>query len=551
MTVRLKPHIFEELGKKLAPPKPPPPPKKKTRGEAEGWHPLLTPKQQEAFDSPARYILTYGEKGSGKTIGLLHKMVRHCYENDNALGIILVRIKSMATKGGAWDKLVGHILPRWKDGNRDEKGNMLDEGLGIEYSDVKFDSQHNEYIWIENMYGGWSMIVLVSAPHANQLRDRMRGYEPSIAFVDELTSCDSLEYLRAVAIQIGRRENIAGPQQYMAACNPEGPSHWVYKTWWEEAFDPISGEWDADYHKIHVPIADNRKYLPHGYIENLEKLYRNDPVEAARMLRGEWIDRASGEALFGDIFVGILHIKPPPPSLDRIVPNGDYPIIIGLDPGAANNAFIFMQWLPVEAAMRWIIFDEMVYIQRRIRYDVLIPAVLRRVKFWNETVFNEQAPVFKKRFKIVYCSDNSAFNQYRAAGGSFDVLEFERIANGIKDGKEALHKTLGLARMKVVQAPKFQGSVKARTRLVMDLLSAEQLLVSAGCPRVIEMFHKLESEGQKVNQPFDPDLAMTPRRSVHLHPYDALCNPILTAALTPYLLTPPEEGTQEMVRIGS
>ena len=47
------------------------------------------------------------------------------------------------------------------------------------------------------------MVVLISAPHANQLRDRIRGYEPSFAFVDELSSCDSVEYFQAIAAQIG------------------------------------------------------------------------------------------------------------------------------------------------------------------------------------------------------------------------------------------------------------------------------------------------------------------------------------------------------------
>jgi hypothetical protein len=570
--VKLHSHVFEELGKKLAP-KPPPPPAKKKRGGNDGWTPLLTPKQQEAFDSPARFVLTYGEKGSGKTIGLLHKLVRHCYENENALALILVRVKSMATKGGAWDKLVNHILPRWKSGNleptmvetRDgtlipnpKAGQLMDEGLGLEFTDVGYDSQHNEFIWIENRHGGWSMVVLVSAPHANQLRDRMRGYEPSIALVDELTSCDSQEYLRAVAIQIGRREGIEGPQQYMAACNPEGPSHWVHVVWFEEAFDPVTGEWDEDYHKIHVPIRDNKVHLPPGYIEGLEKLYRNDPVEAARMLRGEWIDRPSGEALFRDIFVAANHIRPPLPTLKRLLPNPSYPIIVGLDPGAANNAFIFMQWMPVKGQMTWVVFDEMVYTQRRIRYDTLIKAVLRRVKFWNDLTFGNKADSWNgvgiqpsRRFRVVWSSDNSAFNQYRAAGGSYDVLDFEKIANVGQGSAPPLHKQLGLARMKVVAAPKFSGSVRQRTRLVMDLLGADQLLISAGCPKTIEMFNKLESESQKPNQLFDPDLAMTPKRSVHLHPYDAMCNPILTASISPQLLVPAPEGTQEMMSIGS
>ncbi|MFZ8889234.1 MAG: phage terminase large subunit [Pseudomonadales bacterium] len=499
---------------------------------------MLEQKQHEAFDSPARYILTYGEKGSGKTIGLLHKLVRHCYENYNALGLILVRVKSMATKGGAWDKLTNHVLPRWKDGNRDEEGNLIDDGLGIEYSDVKFDSQHNEYLWIENMHGGWSMVVLVSAPHANQLRDRMRGYEPSIALVDELTSCDSIEYLRAVAIQVGRREGIEGPQQYMAACNPEGPSHWVYKAWFEEAFNPVTGEWDPDYHKIHIPIDQNRKHLPRGYVENLEKLYRNDPVEAARMLKGEWIDRPSGEALFNVLWNPQIHVRPTLPTLDRLLPVPKYPLIVGMDPGSANNAFIFMQWVPQDKGMTWLVVDEMVYVQRRIRYGQLVRALARRLQWWNN--------VMSHKFQVVYVSDNSAFNQYRAAGGSYDVLDMQKVMNEAPAGGEPLYKQLGLQPMRVGAAPKFSGSVLARTRLVMDLLGSEQLMVSAGCQAIIAMFNQLESENQKPGT-HDPELALTPKRSKHLHPYDAMCNPILTASLQPALLAPRTERTQEFL----
>lgn len=560
--VKLQPDVLERLGKLAAhadqaPPEPPPPPKKKIRpGGDDGWKPMLGPEQQEAFDSIARFLLCDGEKGSGKTIGLLHKMVRHCYENNNALGLILVRVKAMATKGGAWDKLMGHVLPRWRDGNRNGKGELIDEGLGIEYTEVRYDRQQNEYIWVENRFGGWSMIVLISAPHSSQLRERMRGYEPSIALVDELTSCPTREYLTAVAIQVGRREGIEGPQQYMAACNPEGPSHWVHKVWFEEAFDPVTGEWDRDYHRIHVPIESNEQNLPPGYLEGLRKLYRNDPVEAARMLHGEWVDRLSGEAIFKDIFVVGIHVLPRPPSLDRILPDGEFPLLVGIDPGAVNNAFIFMQWMPVnEAAMKWIIFDELVYVQRRLRYDILLGSVLRRVKFWNDFTFGLPDPTKpaqkKKRFRVVWVADNSAFNQFRAAHGSFDVLDFEKIANEPKNGAPPLHETLGLQRMRVVAAPKFAGSVRARTRLVMDLLGGEEIVISAGCTKVIEMFQHLESEDQKAGQEFDPDLSLTPKRSVHIHPYDALCNPILTSMINPRLLTPPPETSQEMMRIGS
>lgn len=547
MPVKIDGSAFEALGKMLEPdPPPPPPPRKRKKGEPEPeWSPDLEPTQQEIFDCRARYILAHGEKGSGKTIGILHKLVRHAYENDNALCIIVVRVKAMATKGGAWDKLTQHILPRWKG---DPNGKTVQErGLGIEYTEVKFDTNHNEYLFIENRFGGWSMVVLISALHEHQLRERIRGFEPSFVFVDELTSTDGIEYLRAIGAQIGRREGIAGLQQYTAACNPEGPSHWVYKAWWEEPFDPVTGLWDEDYAKFHVPIEENRKNLPDGYIEGLVKLYRSDPIEAARMLRGEWIDRQGEEAIFKDVFNIILHVMPPPPTAGRLMPSIKYPVIIGLDPGAANNAFMLMQHMPVEDRMKWVYFDEVVYTRRRLRYDVLFPVVLRRIALWNK--------LMSTKLRVAWNSDNSAFNQFRAAQGSYDVLEFEKIANGITEKQPIpLYKKLGIDRVKVTPAPKFQGSKQQRTRLFMDLLAQEQVLISAGCPKFIECINKIEPEKQKANQPYDGDLALTPSRvGDYVHIFDAGTYPLLTNSLQPQLLVPrnTDEHTQSMVSIGT
>lgn len=542
MPVKIDQEAFDKLAESLQPP--PPPPKRKRKGK--GWHPRLGPEQTRVFNSDARYILAHGEKGSGKTMGLLHKLVRHCYENQNALGLILVRVKAMATKGGAWDKLTTMILPTWRDGNRDKEGNLLDDGLGIQYSEVKFDAQHNEFIWVENRFGGWSMIVLISAPHAHQLRERIRGYEPSFVVVDELTSCATDDYFVAVSAQVGRRPGIEGLQQYTAACNPEGPSHWVYKKWFVEPYDEATDTWDPDFAKFHIPIAENRENLPDGYIENLEKIYRGDPVERARMMRGEWIDRPSGDAIFKDVWIPELAIKPHPKSEEVLLPLAGYPIVVGMDPGSANNAFPMLQYIPLETGeFGWMQFDEIVTIRKRIRYDVLVPILLRRLQYWTELVRDtetmeeryrrvtpylergETAPLL--RVPIVYISDNSAFNQFRAASGSYDVLDIQKIA-------DRWTPKLGLERMKVRQAPKFRGSVAARVRLMMDLLGQERFIVSPRCVHTIEMFNKLESEGVKPGKPFDPELALTPKRSDHLHVFDAITYPVLTQSIQPGLL---------------
>ena len=44
-----------------------------------------------------------------------------------------------------------------------------------------------------------------------------------------LTNLDTDDYFNAVVQQLGRRPGIDSPMQYTAACNPDGPSHWVYK----------------------------------------------------------------------------------------------------------------------------------------------------------------------------------------------------------------------------------------------------------------------------------------------------------------------------------
>ena len=49
-----------------------------TTPEPKGdWFPDLNDTQEKIFNDPSKYVLGYGEKGSGKTIGFAHKLTRH------------------------------------------------------------------------------------------------------------------------------------------------------------------------------------------------------------------------------------------------------------------------------------------------------------------------------------------------------------------------------------------------------------------------------------------------------------------------------------------
>lgn len=534
MAVRVDQAAFKWLSDQLEPP-PPPQPIVDARYD-DGWVPSLNPTQRKIFDSIRKYILAYGEKGSGKSIGHLHKVVRHCYENANAFGLIVVKEKSMATKGGAWEKLVQHILPEWQ------------LGMGLQFSDVKYDPSHNEFIWIANRFGGWSQIAVISIRHANQVRNIIRGYEPSIVFVDEITTCETVDYLRAIGAQVGRRPGIDGPQQFLAACNPEGPSHWVYIEWWINAFDEETGVWDEDFEKWHVPIQENEKNLPEGYLDNLIKLYKHDPIESDRMLRGLWIDRPSGDSLFRDTFNVVLHVAPltedsiPHPK-KGLLPIADQTVIIGLDPGSVFNAYTFMQWLPPipgvtpwQDGLGWLAFDEICLFRRKVAYQQLVPVVMRRMKFWRDQV--------KGNLPQVWLSDNSAFNQFRTSGqGSYDVLEIEKAYAAYR-GRYSMEP------MKVKQAPKFDGSRQIRVRLMSQLLAENRILVSSRCVNLRSMLLNLESEKQKPGE-FDPNAAMTPKRSDWVHIFDSTTYPIITSTIDPGKLTAIAEKTQQIIEVST
>jgi PBSX family phage terminase large subunit len=464
------------------------------------WRPKLNPTQDLIFDDLSKFILAYGERGSGKSIGALHKLVRHCYENFNALGVIIVGVRRQALEGGAWHKLITDILPQWK------------EGTGLEFTESKTNTAKDDFLFMSNRFGGWSKILLLSMPVDNFIADRAKGMEPSFILVEEIQTLQSDKYFSVLVQQLGRRPHISTVQQYVATCNPEGPSHWVYKRFFTFPVDPETGEWNLLYKTYHVPISENLGNLPEGYYQNVLEAVKDDPVEYRRMVLGEWVDRPSGDAIFKGYFSEALHVRGDAVKGTRILPKAGYDIVLGYDLGSANSAIAFLQNIPTQEKDLWILFDEMVYTDAYIPYTALVPAIMRRIAFWNETCAT--------KFNVFHISDASAFNMFRATDGTYDSLEVERIS------RESQPSFPDVEVIKMVPCPKFQGSVAARVKTTMKYLNQERFLVSASCTKSKDMFNNLESEKPKDNK-YIPDLPFQPRRSKHLHIFDAISYALL------------------------
>jgi hypothetical protein len=153
----------------------------------------------------------------------------------------------------------------------------------------------------------------------------------------------------------------------------------------------------------------------------------------------------------------------------------------------------------------WTVFDELVFVNEKKPYTMLIPLIYRKMKKWKDKV---------GELNWIHISDNSAFNQYRAKTGSYDVKDVEEISRSKCD-------TFGLEPIRMKAAPKFSGSVESRVRLTIAKLVNEELIVSAQCTETIKMFRNLITEKPKDGK-YDPSIELKPKRSVYLHSFDAL-----------------------------
>ena len=486
------------------------------------WEPDHNPTQKKIFNSTALYNLAHSEKGSGKTIGCLDALIRHCYEEDDALALVMSPQKRTGTIGVFND--LKWCLDRWANGNwaDREMTKRKDRGIGLNYSEEKLDPNTKDVsIYIENQHGTVSRIILVSIPYAEVVQKRMRGLSPSFVYVDEVTMMDSPDFFTYVILQLGRRRKIIGPQQYYASCNPEGPSHWVHKVFITGPRDPKTGKWNDNFAVFHVPIKENVKNLPDGYFERVVEGCV-DPIDLRRLAYGEWVERTPGEAIFKNFFIRSVHIKGSPQD-GYLTPHPGFPIILGWDPGPANFCVTFEQMLPAKDKTIWTVFDELNWVGQYMPDFQAVKRVLDRMDYWNKTM--------KKDFKYIHIADEAAFTQVRP-DGTYDATRMRDLSK---------------RRINFWPCPKGKDSIVARVDMTISLLLNDSLFVSAMCPKTLEMFRVIASEKVKEGErhrKYDPDQSRRPKRNEQIHPFDSLTYPMYYFIFKPsaYIIQQPDSS---------
>lgn len=485
----------------------PPESKPEVKEVTEGWMPALNPTQLKIFNDTAKFVLAYGERGSGKTISCLHSCVRHAYDNENALVIIAALTVRVAEKGVLYE-LENFILPIWRDGNRHpeyldgqphpQAGELFDNGISLQFTPSRMDpSTKDSLLWIANRAGGWSCIMLISMPYAHVIEARIKGLSPSMVYVEELVEGKTDDYFRHPAAQLGRRRGMKGaPQQYYASCNPAGPSHWVYKTFIQDPIDEETGRRDPAFSVHHVPMSENIKHLPPGYADQLQKAYKN-PIEKRRMIDGEWIDVPDGTGIFSNFFSMELHVKGDALRGIGVMPIKGLPVCCSWDTGPVNLCVTLSQRIVTKNKSFWLTIDCISFVGTYTPYHKAIPIILKRLDYWNAMA---GAPL-----KYIHVSDESAFTTFRT-DGSYDSAEIERLGNG---------------RIKLRPCPKGKDTVRERITMLIGMLLEEELFISATADPVIQMFLNILSKKEKHGE-YDANAGFKPVRSKHLHVLDSL-----------------------------
>lgn len=464
-----------------------------------GYRPDMAPTQLEVFESQKDIVLTFGERGSGKTGGMLHKGIAHAYEEKNAFALLITKISRQGEAGLA-DEMTRNYLPVWA------------KDIGLEYIPFKINPTTKDVIgWIGNRHNGWSKIQLMSIPHAKQTAARMKGMSPSFIGIDEISEFDSKDVVTYTIQQLRRRSGIAGPQQLYGTTNPTGDDTWVFDLYFYDSVDdegnPLDN-WDV----FHMPFSENR-FLgdPDAYIRTIAQMYRHDPIMFARMVEGKWIAQPVNDSFFGRLLDDQFHIRGNLNAGKILKPVKNFPIIVGMDPGTRWTSVSYMQLLPIQGVHTWVVFDEVIF-QKRHDYKTLTLSMERTMNFWNEMLEHD--------FSYIHISDDSATTMWRPGEGSFDAKVIEEHSDG---------------RIKILGCPKGAGSVRSRIAIMQTALLDKKVIFSAKCKNHILMLRGLEADEKDPNKP---------KRSKHLHTFDSCTYPMyyysfmdFTPGMKPDLIT--------------
>lgn len=454
------------------------------------WLPNLSPKQFDILNNYCRYLLISGPRRSGKTIGVLHKLLRHAYDVKGARVIIIAKNIKLAKEGGPWDDLLNIVIPEWV------RNNIL-----TLVTPPKLDAQTRSlYCEVSNRYGGVTRIYLGSLEYDDDAEKLLKGRKFSLIYIIEATNFKKRSLLDT-AIQCLRVGEPAHARQIILDCNPadEGENHWLYKVFWRERLsDEMPEQHKTDRQKqsykefqkslglIEVFIPDNN-FLSEQEVNELYAQYSYDPDILARNFYGKWVT-STNEGYFS------LHFKQDVHVLGNIMRQNrdDWEIILPPD----DTDTLFNAWdlgdkysVTVFASKErdsknqgvYSVLDEVVVENDYVKLEDYVKACYAIVSKWEDHL--------GRALTWYSHSDTSSFFKKLSAQNHEAALIQEMSQRLVKERGDSPTRVITLRPVR-----KFSGSVDYGIKLMKRLLHENRLFISANCIHTIQMFKSFKPE---------------------------------------------------------
>lgn len=266
----------------------------------------------EFHNSGARTRALIGGRGSGKTTSIAVETVRHCFWNAGAKVYILRKTQD-SNEDTTLETFESQVFPNMGTGYQDTGVSLfkkIDGGRVWRLPSKKAAELYNSWMtmnpqatkadkirWLDTIGNQFcSFVYFAGVPEERYRATRFRGYECSLLiFVEaDQLSREDLELGTACLRWKGADPETCDAKGFIIDAgiildtNPPSPRHWIAKLEADSIADPSVKFW-------HIKTEENRANLPDGYIEDLQKTYRNNPAMYNRMLLGQYDEAFTGQ----------------------------------------------------------------------------------------------------------------------------------------------------------------------------------------------------------------------------------------------------------------
>lgn len=463
-------------------------------------------------------ILASGARYTGKTIGVIHRIIRHMFDTRGARVAMFSKTIKVATAGGSWVDLIEILEDEWiKAGiteftTHDPTTKQPGPRREINTRTIHFK--------IRNRHGGESELILFSLEHDHEVKAKLKNTRFSCIWFLEFALFNDPNIFKVSMMQLRMRHLKPWEHMFIADTNPseDGEDHWIYKLWYQRRMDDTD-ESAREYFKslrlIEFFLEDN-PFLSAEQMTWIKSLYGDDPGEYKREVEGKWVKGHGNKGKhFAAVFKPEVHIigslEPNAPEGDQIdcLPTTEV-LHTGWDLGSSvNHAAVILekrtaivrQGVNTVEQSYWCALDELVSINERMQIDEFTQ------EFFQKMLDLEGR--HKKQYDWIHWSDDTALNVPRATGQGFDALEVQLAVQAVSKGTRDID-------LQAVEKP--SGSVRNRVKILKRLIRENRFFVSARCVRIKAMLEECK-QGTKQTE--------FVAWNEHKHVFDAVTYPIL------------------------